>query len=84
MDLPLGQLSWPEKLLQHGSVAGILELRVEVVSDEIKEGLEIGVTGVLGDLSAGVVEAGEEGKHLLRGYGFQLSVKKMGAEFGQE
>ena len=40
----------PEKLLQHGDVTGILKLRVKVDADEVKEGLEIGVAGVLGDL----------------------------------
>jgi hypothetical protein len=84
MDLPLGQLSRPEKLFQHWGVAGILELRVEVVSDEIKEGLEIGETGVLGDLVAGVIEAGEKGEYLFRGYGIQFSVRKMVSKFAQE
>jgi len=52
--------------------------------DEVKEGLEIGETGVLGDLFASVVEAGEKGEHLFRGNGIQFSVRKMVSKFGQE
>lgn len=33
--------------------------------DEVKQGLEIGETGVLGDLFASVVEAGEKGEYFL-------------------
>jgi len=47
-DLPLGQLSRPKKFLQHRGVTGILELSVQIIADEVKEGLEIGVAGVLG------------------------------------
>jgi hypothetical protein len=35
-----------------------LELNVQIVADEVKEGLEIGVAGVLGELFTGIVEAG--------------------------
>ena len=48
----------PEKLLQHGDVTGILKLRVKVDADEVIEGLEIGVAGMLGELFTGIVEAG--------------------------
>ena len=58
VDLPWSQLSGSEKLPQHGGIAGVLELLVQVVSDEVKEGLEIRVTGVLGELLTGIVEAG--------------------------
>jgi hypothetical protein len=61
-----------------------LELRVQVVVDEIKESFEIGVAGVLGKLLTGIVEAGQKGEYLFRGYGIQLSVRKMIPEFGQE
>jgi len=50
VDLPLGQLSRPEKLLQHGGIAGMLELSIQVVADEVKKGLEMGVAGMLGEL----------------------------------
>ena len=58
MDLPWSQLSWSKKLLKPGSVARIWELVIQVIADEIVEGLEIGVAGVLGELRAGIVEAG--------------------------
>jgi hypothetical protein len=35
-----------------------LELSVQIIADEIEEGLEIGVTGVLGELLTGIIEAG--------------------------
>jgi hypothetical protein len=35
-----------------------LELSFKIVADEIEEGLEIGVTGVLGELLTGIIEAG--------------------------
>jgi len=44
----LGQLSRPKEFLQHRGVTGILELSVQIIADEVKEGLEIGVAGVLG------------------------------------
>jgi hypothetical protein len=84
VDLPLGQLSRPEKLLQHGGIAGVLELWVQVVTDEVKEGLETGVAGVLGELFAGVVEAGKKEEYCFRGYGIQRSFKKMVPKFAQE
>jgi len=58
MDLPRSQLSRSEKLLQHRGITGILELTIQVVADKVKEGLEIGVAGVLGELLTGIVEAG--------------------------
>jgi hypothetical protein len=54
----LSQLSWSKKLLQHGSVARILELIIQVIADEIEGGLKVGVGGVLGELRAGIFEAG--------------------------
>jgi len=64
-DLLLSQLSWSEKLFQHGGAARILELRIQIIRNEVKEGFEVGVTGVLSDLCTSVVEAGEKGKNLL-------------------
>ena len=47
-----------KKLLQHRRVTGVLELSVQIIADEIEEGLEIGVSSVLGDLLTGIIEAG--------------------------
>jgi hypothetical protein len=41
-----------------GVNSGILKLRVQVGADEVKEGLEIGVAGVFGELFTGTVETG--------------------------
>ena len=65
VDLPLGLLSRSENLFQHGGVAGVPELCVQIVADEVKESLEIGVTGVFGELLTGIIEAGLERKHFL-------------------
>jgi hypothetical protein len=40
-----------------GVNSGILKLRVQVGADEVKEGLEIGEAGMLGELLPGIVEA---------------------------
>ena len=38
----------PEELFQHRRVAGIVELSIQIVADEIKEGFEDGIPGMLG------------------------------------
>jgi hypothetical protein len=58
VNLPLCQLSRSKELFQHGGIAGILELVIQIVADKIEEGLEIGVACMLGELLAGIVEAG--------------------------
>ena len=42
------QLVRPKELLQHRGVTGILELSVQIIADEVEEGLELGLTSVLG------------------------------------
>jgi len=54
----LGQLSRPKEFFQHRGVTGILELSVQIIADEVKEGLEIGVAGVLGELLTLAVKTG--------------------------
>ncbi len=56
--MPWSQLSRSEKLLQHRSATRILELSIQVVTDKVKEGLEIGAAGVFGELLTASVEAG--------------------------
>jgi len=48
LDLPMLQLPRPKKFLQHRGVTGVLELSVQIIADEVEEGLEIGVTSMLG------------------------------------
>jgi hypothetical protein len=47
-----------EKLFQHRGITRILELSIQVVTDKVKDGLEIGLAGMLGGLLTGIVEAG--------------------------
>ena len=54
----MNQLPRPKEFLQHWRVTGVLELSVQIIADEIEEGLEIGVSGVLGQLLTGIIEAG--------------------------
>ena len=42
------QLPQPKEFLQHRGITGILELSVQIIADEVEEGLEIGVTSMLG------------------------------------
>jgi hypothetical protein len=48
LDLPMHQLPGPQELLQHRGVTGILELSVQIIADEVEDGLELGVTSMLG------------------------------------
>jgi hypothetical protein len=57
-NLPLCQLPRPKEFLRHRGVTGIPRLDVQIVADEVKEGFEIGVAGVLGELFTGSIEAG--------------------------
>jgi len=52
------EFPWPEELFEQGRLTGILDLIVEVIPNEVKEGLEIGVSGMLGYLLTGTVEVG--------------------------
>jgi len=52
------QFPRPKEFLQHRGVTGILELSIQIIADEVEEGLEIGVSGVLGELLTGIIEAG--------------------------
>jgi hypothetical protein len=48
MDLPTRQFPRPKEFLQHGCVTWILEVEIQVITDEVEEGLEVGIAGVLG------------------------------------
>jgi hypothetical protein len=47
-DRPLCQLLWAAELFQHWCVSGIMELWIQIVADEIAEGFEDGIPGMLG------------------------------------
>jgi hypothetical protein len=46
-DLSMGKLPGPKKFPQHRGIAWIRKLGIEVVPDEVEEGFEVGITGVL-------------------------------------
>jgi hypothetical protein len=48
MDLPTDQFTRMQESLQHRRVTRILELILQVIADEVEEGLEVGVACVLG------------------------------------
>jgi hypothetical protein len=48
MDLPTPQFFRPKEFLQHGRVARIWKLGIQVIADEVEEGFEVGIAGVLG------------------------------------
>ncbi len=43
----MGKLPGPKKFPQHRGIAWIRKLGIEVVPDEVEEGFEVGITGVL-------------------------------------
>ena len=48
MDLPTRQFTRTREFLQHGCIAGIRELSIQVITDEVEEGFEVGIAGVFG------------------------------------
>ena len=56
--------AWPVDFPQHRGIAGVLNGRIKIGLDEIEEGLEVGVTSVLGLLLAALGDSIEEGENL--------------------
>ncbi len=48
MDLPTPQFFRPEEFLEHVCVERIWELEIQVIADEVEEGFEVEIAGVLG------------------------------------
>jgi hypothetical protein len=63
----LGDFRILEKLPHHRVVAGVLKGGIVVILDEIEEGAEIGIAGVLGELFIPFCQVGEERKDFVRG-----------------
>jgi hypothetical protein len=61
---------------QNGSVAGILDLKINSVADVIEKGLETGIAVSFGGLIVAFGEPGQKGKNLIWGDGFQFSLSK--------
>jgi hypothetical protein len=48
MNLPTGQFPRPKEFLEHWCIAGIWKLSIQVITDEVEEGFEVGIAGMLG------------------------------------
>jgi hypothetical protein len=48
MNLPTRQFPQPKEFLQHRCIAGIRKLSIQVITNEVKEGFEVGIAGVFG------------------------------------
>lgn len=67
-------LARSEEPSQHRGIAGVLNGRIKIGLDEIEEGLEVGVTSVLGLLLAALGDFIEEGENLFGGDGRKIVV----------
>jgi hypothetical protein len=45
-----------KSFLQYGRITGIRKLGIQVITDEVEEGFEVGIAGVLGYLFAAIVQ----------------------------
>ncbi len=66
----------------HGVIAGVLQGGIIVILDEIEEGAEVGIAGVLGELFISFCQLGEEREGFIGGQRGQFSIPEMLAEFG--
>ncbi len=64
----------PVDLSQHGGIARILNGGVEIGLDEVEEGLEVGVSAVLGLLLSLLSDLLQEGEDLLGGSGSKFPI----------
>lgn len=56
-----------EKFPHHLVVAGVLKGGIVIILDEIEEGTEVGIAGMLGELFVAFCQVGEERKDFVRG-----------------
>jgi hypothetical protein len=61
---------------QNGSIAGILDLKIDGVADVIEKGLETGIAVSFGGLFGSFGEPGQKGQDFIRGDGFHFPVTK--------
>jgi len=73
-NIPVSGLARPEEPSQHRGIAGVLNGRIKIGLDEIEEGLEVGVTSVLGLLLSALGDFIEEGENLFGGDGRKIVV----------
>ena len=56
-----------EEFSHHGVIAGVLEGVIVIILDEIEEGAEVGITGVLGELFISFCQLSQEGEDFIGG-----------------
>ena len=77
-------LGLSEYFAQDASIAGVGNVIVDGVSDEIEKRLEQGVAEFLGGLFSAFAEAVQKSHDLIGCYGFQLPVAEFPVENGQQ
>jgi hypothetical protein len=83
-DFPLLRTAGPEHFPQYRRVAGILDLKVDGISDVIEEGLEARIAVSFGGLFGSFGESGQKGQNFIRGDGFQFPVTEFIFETGKK
>jgi hypothetical protein len=63
----LGDFRNFEEFSHHGVIAGVLEGGILIILDEIEEGAEVGITGVLGELFIPFCQLGEKREGFIGG-----------------
>jgi len=75
-DFPLFRTAGSEYFSKNGSVAEILDLKIDCVEDIIEKGLETGIAVSFGGLFCTFCESGQKRQDLIRGDGLQVSITK--------
>jgi len=73
-----------EYFSQNGCVAGILDFKIDGISDVIEKGFEARVTIAFSGLFVSFSEPGQKRQNLIRGDGFQFSFTKFVVEAGKQ
>ena len=66
-DFPLGDFRNLEEFPHYGVIAGVLKRRIVIILDEIEEGAEVGIAGVLGELSIPFRQLSQEREDFIGG-----------------
>ena len=76
--------SGSKEFFQHRAVAGIAEVLIYVVFDEVEERRQVGVPGTFGLVLSAFGHPVEEGENLIGGYLLQIVFREFFAEFGKD
>jgi hypothetical protein len=83
-DFPRNHGPGPEHLPEHWAIAGAPKIRVDIASDEVEEGGEVGVLDAFGLLSLTFGDFVQEYKDFVSGDGFDAPSPKILAESGEK